>query len=170
MNKKLLLTALLTCLPFTALAQSAKPKPCSTEQYRHFDFWIGSWEVTGPKGKVVGNSQIKGLLNGCAISEAWSSTNGYQGVSYNFYDNSRKVWHQTWIGGAGGALYLDGGLAGDTMVLQGEKPDKDGTKVLQKISWTPLKDGRVKQHWQTSKDDGKTWQDAFVGFYARKNQ
>lgn len=156
---------MLAALPFCSMAQQAQPKPCSTEQYRHFDFWVGQWQVKGPKGKVVGSSKITSILGGCAISEAWTGGSGYQGVSYNFYDNKRNVWHQTWIGGAGGALYLDGGLEGKTMVLQGANKDKDGNKILQKISWTPLEDGRVKQHWQTSKDDGKTWQNAFVGFY-----
>jgi len=26
----------------------------------------------------------------------------------------------------------------------------------------------VKEHWRRSTDGGKTWQDAFVGFYAKK--
>lgn len=169
--KKLLLGAVLFALPLSVAAQEAKPpkpKPCSTEQYRHFDFWIGQWEVKNPKGQVVGSSKITGILNGCAISEAWTSASGYQGVSYNFYDNSKKGWHQTWIGGAGGALYLDGGLEEGKMVLQGKTPTKDGKIVMQKITWAPLEDGRVSQHWQTSIDNGKTWKNSFLGFYSRK--
>jgi hypothetical protein len=155
-------------LPITLQAATPKPAPCSTEQYRHFDFWIGNWEVKGPKGKVVGHSEIKSILNGCALSESWSSTTGYKGVSYNFFDGARDNWHQTWIGGAGGALYLNGNLKDAKMVLKGQSLTKDGATVAQKITWTPIKDGRVSQHWQVSKDDGKTWTTSFMGYYNKK--
>ena len=92
---------------------------------------------------------------------------GVPGVSYNFYDAAEKKWHQTWVDQTGGALYLDGGLVDGKMVLSGNRPGKDGNTV-QRITWTPLDDGRVKQHWEVSKDDGKSWSDAFVGFYKKK--
>lgn len=54
------------------------------------------------------------------------------------------------------------------MVLEDKTKDKDNQVLLQKITWTPLADGRVSQHWQVSKDQGKTWSDSFLGFYSRK--
>ncbi len=170
LSQTLLAGLVLAILPAGGHAQPAKPKPCSSQHYRQFDFWLGQWQVFDPKGKLVGHSHIQSIVNGCGISEAWTGAKGYQGVSYNFYDNKRQLWHQTWIGGGGGALYLDGGLEDKRMVLQGKDSDKDGKPLLQKISWTPLEDGRVKQHWQTSKDEGKTWSDAFVGYYQKKSQ
>lgn len=168
MQKTLIFALALTLLPTTLQAQpKPKPIPCSTEQYRHFDFWIGSWEVKGAKGKVVGHSEIKQILKGCAISESWSSTTGYKGVSYNFFDNAKGQWHQTWIGGGGGALYLDGNLEDGKMVLKGQTKGKDGKMTMQKISWTSMDDGRVSQHWVVSKDDGKTWTNSFLGYYSK---
>ena len=34
--------------PTLALAQ--QPLPCSTEAYRHLDFWTGTWDLTWPGG------------------------------------------------------------------------------------------------------------------------
>ena len=152
-----------------AQSQAQKPKPCSTKPYRHFDFWLGEWEVKNAKGVVVGHSKITSILGGCAISEAWSSASGYKGVSYNFFDRNKKGWHQTWIGGAGGALYLDGNPEGsNTMILEGQTTTPDGKTTLQKISWRLLENGQVSQHWQVSQDNGKTWKDSFLGFYNKQ--
>jgi hypothetical protein len=142
-------------------------KVCSSAEQRQFDFWIGDWQVTDKDGKVLGGNHIFPILDGCALSENRTSARGNKGVSYNFYDKAKKQWHQTWIDASGGALYLNGGFSESKMVLQGQTPNKEGGYLLQKISWIALDDGRVKQHWQTSKDEGKTWQDAFVGYYKK---
>ncbi len=140
-------------------------KTCSSPEYRQFDFWIGDWEVKDANGKVVGFNKILPILDGCALSENWTSVNGNPGVSTNFYDKSTKQWHQTWIDNSGGSLYLNGKLIDGVMVLTDKAENSDS---IQKISWTLLDDGRVKQHWQSSKNKGETWADVFVGFYERK--
>jgi hypothetical protein len=41
-----------------------------------------------------------------------------------------------------------------------------------RITWTPHPDGSVRQLWEQSTDEGKTWQVAFDGLYrhsARKD-
>ena len=35
----------------------------------------------------------------------------------------------------------------------------------ERITWTPNADGSVRQHWETSTDDGKTWKTSFDGLY-----
>ena len=40
--------------------------------------------------------------------------------------------------------------------------------VFHEISFTPLADGSVTQHWRASRDGQKTWADVFVGSYRRK--
>ena len=32
----------------------------------------------------------------------------------------------------------------------------DDERVLDRITWTPMPDGRVRQHWQTTADEGQT--------------
>lgn len=152
----------------SATSKKAPPaKPCTTAPYKHFEFWLGEWKVLNKQGKHVGDSVISSIMNGCAMSEAWTSVTGYRGVSYNFYDKNKQQWHQTWIGMDGNPLYLDGKLIDNKMVLSG-KTTANGKTTIQKITWTPLEDGRVSQHWQTSTDDGKTWNELFLGFYQAK--
>ena len=153
----------------TEAADQAAPVPaCSSAEYRQFDFWAGAWNVT-QNGKPAGTNRIDRILGGCALLENWSGTGGSRGNSLNYYDASRKVWHQTWIDNQAGPLELDGRLEGGNMVLTGNTLDPaTGAVTVNRITWTPKTDGNVRQHWETSADGGKTWQTVFDGLYARK--
>lgn len=142
-----------------------KSKQDDSSNARQFDFWVGQWDVFDAKGKQVGTNTIESVLKGRALHEQWQSASGSKGNSYNIYADGR--WHQTWVDDGGTLLLLDGKYADGRMVLQGETK-KNGKVIVNRISWELLDDGRVKQHWETSVDDGKTWSDAFVGFYQRK--
>jgi hypothetical protein len=51
--RKLLLLALL----LSPLAVHAQQKPaCAVPEHRQFDFWLGTWEVTTPDGKLPGRT------------------------------------------------------------------------------------------------------------------
>lgn len=135
--------------------QDPEAEPCSTPEHRRFDFWVGTWEVYSGDS-LAGRNVIAEALGGCAIHESWESAGGAPGHSYSFYDASREQWHQTWIDARGGALYLDGGWNGNAMVMG------DDTN---RITWTPLDGGRVRQHWETTSDGGETWTTVFDGEY-----
>ena len=144
-------------------------KPCPGPEHRQFDFWLGEWDVYDEAGALVGHNHIYPVLEGCALSENWTSVNGSPGKSYNFYDTAENKWHQTWIDQSGGALYLDGGLVDGSMVLSGLRPTEQGGTETHRITWRLLKDGSVIQHWQSSSDGKTQWQDVFVGYYRKKN-
>jgi hypothetical protein len=91
-----------------------------------------------------------------------------RGESYNIYDARGERWHQTWVDTTGRLLELDGGMEGGRMVLSGDGIAGDGKPVHHEVSWEKLPDGRVKQHWRITRDGGETWQDVFLGFYAKK--
>ena len=155
--------------PSPSPAPAAKPKPCSAPEHRQFDFWLGDWQVSDPSGKPVGENRIVALHGGCVLSENWSGAGGYTGSSLNAYDNDRKLWHQTWMDSGGGVLQIDGKFADGRMTLAGDAPgEKPGEIVRNRITWTPLPDGRVRQLWESSTDGGKTWTTAFDGLYKRK--
>lgn len=147
---------------------AAKPDPdaapCSAEGYRQFDFWIGDWIVETPEGEPAGANRIEAVLGGCALVEHWRGTTGSIGTSLNQYDARDGRWHQVWVDGRGGRLELTGRRSGDSMVLSGRTTSETG-RVHHEISWTPLEDGRVRQHWRASKDGGASWEDVFVGIY-----
>lgn len=143
----------------------APPKPCSTPEYRQFDFWVGDWEVYA-NDKLAGTNQITRVYNDCALRENYRSTGGYVGGSWNIYDASTGQWHQTWVDSTGTLLQMDGGLTDGSMVLAGERQTAEGA-VIDRITFRPLESGRVRQHWKLSADDGKTWQTLFDGEYRR---
>lgn len=162
------LCILLVC-PSVPAALDAPP-PCSDPAYRQFDFWIGHWEVYNPEGQRVGQNRITVEQNGCVLREHWVGAGGGTGESFNIYDRSRDVWHQTWVSAQGVLLLLEGGLNEQgQMTLSGTTKRPDGT-VMNRITWTPLSADQVRQHWETSTDAGKTWQTAFDGLYQRVSE
>jgi hypothetical protein len=168
--KRLVIVATLLALagPSAAGQQpKAPPRPCASGgEYRSFDFWIGEWEVF-VADRQVGTNRIERAVDGCLLVENWQGKGGVAGKSLNFYDAERKSWRQVWVDSTGSVLELEGGLRDGKMVLEGTANDADGTRVLHRITWSPLPDGTVRQHWQTSRDGAKTWSDAFDGLYKR---
>lgn len=149
---------------------NAQTGPALPPESRQFDFWIGEWDVTTPDGKPAGSSRIERIANGAGLLENWTgypAPTGGNGKSLNAYNPARKQWQQFWVGAGGGVLELAGGLVGKDMVLVGEH-GVGGARLTEKITWTPNADGSVRQHWEQSKDGGKTWTTAFDGLYRKK--
>lgn len=140
---------------------------CTSEGYNEFDFWLGDWQVTSEVDDIVRFNTISKVNNGCTILEEYTSPSGYVGKSLNIYDQQTKQWHQSWTDSSGLLLQLQGSIKNDSMVMEGEAYGKDHQIITNKISWTPNKDGSVRQHWQISQDKGKTWQTAFDGTYRK---
>lgn len=166
-----MLSLLLLCLVPASLvardttATSAAPigKACAAPVFRQFDFWLGRWTVTNPAGAVVGHSRITRISRGCAIHEHWLGR-ASTGHSLNYYDAATRAWHQDWVGSGGQVLHLHGGREGTSMVLGDTRTGKQGT-MLDRITWTPLDQHRVRQHWEISRDGGTTWTTVFDGTY-----
>jgi hypothetical protein len=53
------------------------------------------------------------------------------------------------------------------MVLTAENKTAKGT-LLNRITWTSLEGGKVKQEWAASSDNGANWQTSFVGIYEKE--
>ena len=151
---------------FLSFAQ-ARPNPCDAAEFRQFDFWIGDWTVKGPQGAQLGTSRIERIAGNCGLLENWTGAGGGSGKSLNTYQRSDSKWHQAWVGMGGGVLHLAGGLRGAAMVLEGPSPGPNGTTVINRVTWTPLDDGRVRQFWETSADNGATWTAGFDGYYSK---
>lgn len=163
--------ALLT--PAVALGQQGQAtgeesilEACSGSEHRQFDFWLGDWEVTDTTGTVVGENRIARVSSGCGLLENWRGANGNEGTSLNWYEPQTGEWNQLWVG-LGVYLRLTGGIEDGNMVLSGERQTPQGV-VVDRITWSPLEDGRVRQVWEVSQDHGDTWQVLFDGTYARR--
>ena len=146
------------------------PPPCATAAHRQFDFWLGEWEVRDGAGKRAGENRITRIHNGCALLEEWKGNGNVTGSSLNSYDQERGVWHQTWVDSGGNLLRLEGEYADGAMTLRGPHVERGPPEKasLQRIRWSVQPDGRVRQLWESSADDGRTWTVTFDGWYARK--
>lgn len=140
------------------------PKPCDTPAHHAFDFWVGEWDVSRPDGQAAGKNHIRAVHGGCALHEQFSSASGtFTGESLTAFDAKRDVWHQTWVDSSGTVLLLEGGLVDGSMVLEGPGVGTKGP-YRQKITWTPLPNGHVRQHWQVKPADAD-WATVFDGTY-----
>lgn len=155
----------------TPSSTAKPPPPCASESHRAFDFWIGTWDVTAAgQDKPSAVNRISREHGGCVLREDYSTKGGYTGMSMSFYDAARKKWHQTWMGADGGALFIEGGPneRGEMVLSNRNTPYYQEGMKINRITWTPMEDGSVRQHWQASKDGGKTWTTVFDGLYVRQ--
>lgn len=154
-------------------ADTPPAERCSAPAFRQFDFWVGEWDVRNPDSEIIGHNAIRRVAGGCALLESWEGAGGSTGVSINTYDVKRERWTQRWVG-AGATLWLEGNLEerqdGIRMVLTGtEARSTPRGEVNDRISWTPLDDGRVLQVWEVQPASGGDWAEIFRGMYSKEN-
>lgn len=136
------------------------------------DFWVGDWEVLVGDQKV-GDDRVEKVQDGCAITEQWRAADGGTGQSLLYVDTASRRWRQVWV--TGRAL-APGGVkekrlvertSGGGLRFQGQVRDRAGNSWLDRTTLTPLPDGRVRQHIETSTDDGMNWRTTFDAVYRR---
>lgn len=149
---------------------SLKTFPCEHDAlFSEFDFWVGSWDVHVAGGTFAGNNVIEKSQRGCVLTENWSSARGGTGTSVNYVDKITGEWVQIWNDASGGQINIRGGLTDEGMLLSGTiHAVADGTTMPFRGLWTPLPDGRVRQFFEQSSDDGATWTPWFEGLYTRR--
>lgn len=152
---------------FAPIAAKARENAANSPS-RQFDFWVGTWDVYNPDGKLVGHSVVKKLHQGHVIEENWISAKGTTGMSLNFWDPERKKWRQTWVDQFGQVVEYEGAFEDGAMRLEGWRIKPNGTRILQRATFTPQEEGTVRQFIEESSDGGKTWTTYFDGLYATR--
>jgi len=155
---------------FESILQKAKENfyPClKDEKRRHFDFWIGEWEVYVNDNKV-GENSITVAEGGCAIHESYTTPRGYSGQSINYYDKQDEKWHQTWVGSGGGVLdYIEIDRADGMLKFQCDFLNQQGKTSYSRLTFTRNEDGTLRQLFENS-SDGKSWTPGFDGLYKKR--
>jgi len=125
------------------------------------DFWIGDWDVFDAEGGTkTAQVRIDKSLDGCALVENYEDSTGLRGQSLSIYDESRKVWHQSWVTNHGQLLLLEGQMRGGEMTLNGKYRASTGDETLVRGSWKPVEEG-VRETAAKSTDNGTTWKPWF---------
>ena len=146
--------------------------PCNhMDGFGDFDFWVGEWEVHGGNGQFAGTNKIEKVERGCVLLEQWTSGTGGTGTSINYLDGATGEWVQVWNAEGGTQINIRGGLTDDGMLLVGHVHYlSNGETAPFRGLWTLLEDGRVRQYFERSPDDGDTWEPWFEGFYTRTTE
>jgi hypothetical protein len=79
----------------------------------------------------------------------------------------RKHWQQTWVTNRGALMVIVGNFKDGALVLQGDVHLKDGSSVLQRITWKAQGAG-VRESAMLSRDGGKTWKPAFDVLFLKR--
>lgn len=163
-------TAFVACaLALPAAAQP--PAPCSAEEARQLDFWLGDWDLTWDGGS--GTNRITRLFGDCVIEENFRGdmpAGEFLGHSVSVYDARAGEWRQTWVDNQGGYLQFTGGLEADgVMRLYGEpRPMPDGRTRIMRMSWVDVTGDTLDWRWERSFDGGETWETAWAIHYVRR--
>jgi hypothetical protein len=143
-------------------AQAVSPSPCDDPAHHQFDFWVGRWDVYGPRERLVAHSLIESVY-GCGIRENWMPISGQTGGSLSIYVPAERSWEQFWIDASGARVVFRGGWNGQAMVIAGIWATSPAVETgrLTRMTYTRNADGSVRQFGEQSGDEGHSWSPAF---------
>ena len=147
-----------------AHAAPAVAPSCADPHAHELDFWLGDWEVhRWADDKLTGHTRIS-RIDGCVVREEWS---GLQetGGSLNAYDPDAKIWRRLWAGLSANVGAYTGRWTGGAVEFTGQGSTK-GKPVINRLRLTPLRDGSVRQQFDTS-TDGAIWTPFIDAVYRR---
>jgi hypothetical protein len=134
----------------------------STSQY---DFWVGKWEASWDEseGKVgKGMNHITKILDGKVIQENFEihegANAGFKGKSMSVYNPRTKEWKQAWVDNQGGYFDFTGKVEGEKKIFQTAlKNLPNGNTIIQRMVFYDISEKRFIWDWESSADEGKTW-------------
>ena len=150
---------------FAVLAVSAgaqNPVRCSMKEGSQFDFWIGKWHVewkTASGETERGTNTISKILGDCVIQEVFDGggKTPLKGMSHSVYDARAKMWKQTWVDDTGSYLDFVGEFKDGKMTLWREFTNPQGKKVKQRMIFFNIAKDSLDWNWDSSTNDGRTW-------------
>ena len=161
--------ALIVLLSAAMLAAAGSPReqPCATAERHEFDFVLGNWLVRDGSGRAVGTATIARAYGGCVLIETWLGAGSVtESLGIIGFQPESGRWHRDFLDPGGVVLSLAGQMEGPAMVMTGKEYRPEGVR-MHRLSWQPGKDGTVEELWQTSSDDGRSWQLRFRGVFHR---
>jgi hypothetical protein len=128
---------------------------CATYARR---FAIGHFRMTAHGGPLAGHLHMAPMLLRCAMRGHWRGAIAGRGEVTTWYDRFQQRWHQLYINDDGHPLMMSGVVQDGALVFTGVNTFFDGRVGLHRMSWSPLPGGGLRQHWELSLDEGKTWE------------
>jgi hypothetical protein len=136
-----------------------------------FDFWLGEWQVTWNDGRDRGRNSIAKEYGGNVVYERFDGRPGIElvGMSVSVYREAIDRWFQTWVDDSGNYFALQGGMEDGEMILLGEQSGPRG-RVSLRMRFSDIEHDRFTWRWESSKDDGSTWEPLWELAYERASE
>jgi hypothetical protein len=133
-----------------------------------FDFWLGEWQVTWDEARAQGRNSIAREDGGHVVLERFDGRPGIDlvGMSVSVYREAVDRWFQTWVDDSGNYFTLQGGMEDGEMILLGEQSGPRG-RVSLRMRFSDIEDERFTGRWESSRDDGATWDSLWELAYER---
>lgn len=154
-----------------AMAQDEEqPAPCSTEEYRQLDFWVGEWNASWVDAEGTeqhGMNRITRELDNCMIEENFDGNPGTPlvGHSISMYVGRLGHWKQIWMDNQGSFLDFHGGPDDEGFHFTMERPVEEAPHM--RMIFRNISEDSFDWHWQRSQDGGETWEDSWHIHYTR---
>lgn len=176
---KLTVTILLLCSAVSTTAQEPATEPAAAApsicemagHFSDFDFWVGEWNVYSNDGEktLQGSNSITRQHKNCLLVERWTSAQGGDGSSMNYYDPVEDQWRQLWVAGGYSIDYTGGLDDNGSMVMKGKiNYYQTGKSFKFRGTWTSRPDGSVRQLFEQFDPQKEAWATWFDGLYERK--
>jgi hypothetical protein len=108
------------------------------------------------------------ILKDCVVFENWKGFTGGDGKSLNKFNSSLNKWEQFWVSDSGTTIHFVGELV-DGSMRYAEQPGTNGKQSIQRLTFSKLPEGRVRQLGEASTDGGKTWTVGYDFVYVKKS-
>lgn len=123
-----------------------------------FDFWLGDWRVSWGDNQH-GTNQIRKILDGKVIQENFDGYPSlpFRGMSLSVYDKINETWRQTWVDNEGNYWDFIGSFKDERMVLATED-EIEGQEVMLRMVFYNISSDELDWNWESSRDNGQTWE------------
>lgn len=147
--------------------------PCSADAtFSRLDFLIGSWTVKDESGATTfAETTFEKVVDGCAITEKWLDSSGFDGLSLFYFSTSDQGWKQVWVtqtpkafGGVKEAS-MEQTVNGNVIRFLSSYRSSNGQNVMDRSTLTLQQDRTVLHEIEVSFDNGNTWTPSFKGVY-----
>ncbi len=176
--------ALARALLFTAGVCSARgpasTSPCQASEARQFDFWLGTWDLTGRTRAQPGSAQwqetrstntIRSTMDGCVTREDFENVapQRWTGMSVSVWSPRSHAWQQTWVDSQGSYIPLTGGFHDGRMILTtAPRAFPAGDTVVNHMVFHDIAQDSLVWDWEASRDAGRTWELMWSITYRRR--
>jgi hypothetical protein len=179
LNNLVILATLVAGTSLSAAAHSQSntptpPAPCSSEEFRQLDFWVGDWHAEWDNGDGTtghGENHItRDEFGDCVIYERFSGA-GLNGMSVSTYFAPLGLWRQAWVDDQGGFFSLSGGpdTSGEfDFVLTNTRLAE--TAPHRRMVWQDVTEDEFTWRWQGRATDDEDWGDLWVIHYSRMDE